>query len=84
MILNRVVTIAEDAIDIDYRLSNGIDLGVAIRRRSYFEICIVIGITIDGIQHRHCIELEDRYINRENLERLITETIYKIFYRQED
>jgi len=84
MILNRIVTIAEDAIDIDYRLSGGIDLGIAIRRRSYFEIRIVIGITINGIQHRRYIELEDKYINRENLERLITETIYKIFYGQED
>lgn len=84
MILNRVVTIAEDAIDIDYRLNNGIDLCIAIRRRSYFEMCIAIGITINGIQNRRYIELEDKYINRENLERLITETIYKIFYGQED
>ena len=82
MILNRVVTIAEDAIDIDYKLSGGIDLGIAIRRRSYSEV--YIGITINGMQNKRCIELEDRYINRENLERLITETIYKIFYRQED
>lgn len=84
MILNKVITIAEDAIDIDYRLSSGIDLRIAIRRRSCFEIGIAIGMTIDGIQNRHYIELEDKYINRENLERLITETIYKIFYRQED
>lgn len=82
MILNRVVTIAEDAIDIDYRLSSGIDLGIAIRRINYFEV--YIGITINGIQNKRCIELEDRYINRENLEKLITETIYKILYRQED
>lgn len=82
MILNRVVTTAKDAIDIDYRLSNGIDLRIAIRRRSYSGI--YISIAINGMQHKRCIELEDRYINIENLEKLITETIYKIFYRQED